>query len=146
MEQTEIKAMTLPQLREAMLVGAKLAGELKAHIAALAGELQERLGASAKMTLAEQDKGHGTVNMQLQDGIVAKAVVTKTVKWDSDILESVARTMDWARVQNLFTLKFGMTETIYKGIQAVDPALCKQIDEARTVTNSEPKITLIDAP
>ena len=145
MEKPDLKTMTFTDLRNSLKINMSVLDRIKADVAAINDEISSRIAISAKASLDQAGKDAGTVNLELQDGVTAKCVATKTVKWDSKKLEAVARTMDWGRVQKLFTLKFGMSETVYKGIDAVDPELRARIDEARTVTISEPKITLIDA-
>lgn len=115
----------------------------KAQIATLQTEIDARLGDSVKRAYEQADKQHGTLTLELQDGLKAKADVSKTVKWDSGVLMDIASNLSWDRVSALFKVEFSMSETVYKGIAAADPDLKKKVDKARLVKFGEPKITLV---
>jgi hypothetical protein len=120
--------------------GAKL---MKERLGEVKAELARRFGESARQALAQQGKEHGSGKLELQDRFAVKFDVKRTVKWDSDKLFAVAQTLPWERVQKLFKIDFSMSETVYKGIEALAPDLCKQIDDARTTETKAPVITLI---
>ncbi len=140
--ETPIENVTLTTLLAMQDIAADRMAKAKESVALVKAELDRRFGASAKNLLIEQGKSHGIVNLACQDGIVAKADTKMTVKWDSDKLQAIAQTMPWDRVKSLFKISFSMTETIYKGVEAVAPDLRAKIDEARTTQIGEPVITL----
>lgn len=136
----ELSLLELFQKQEEIIASA---AHLKSAAAAVMAAIDARLTESAMRAFEQADKDNGTLTLELQDGLKAKADIKKTVTWDSDVLQSVAQTMPWDRVKAMFGIKFSVSETIYKGIGAVDPALKAKIDEARTVKLSPPKITLV---
>lgn len=108
-------------------------------------EIASRFAESAKRTLTEKGKSHGSVTIPLQDGFEVKGDAKQTVKWDSAKLQAVAQTLPWERVIALFKIDFSMSETIYKGIAALSPELRAQIDAARTTSVGEPSLSLTKA-
>lgn len=116
----------------------------KARLATVKAELGRRFSESARMTLAQRGKEHGSGSLPLQDGFVAQYKVDREVKWDSDRLMAVAQTLPWSRVQQLFKVEFSMSETIYKGLAAIAPEdMMAKIDDARTTTIKEPALKLV---
>lgn len=111
----------------------------------LTQELLRRFAESAKATLDQAGKTHGTANLLLQDNYFVKTDTKQTVKWDSAKLQEVAQTLPWDRVNALFGITFKMSETIYKGVAALSPDLRAKIDAARTTTIGEPSMVLARA-
>lgn len=115
---------------------------VRMEIEAADDEIARRLMPSAKAAFEQAGKTDGTITLPLQGGLTAKVEVRKTVKWDTDELMKLAKTMPWERASSLFKIDFSMGETAYKGVKLADPALAAEIDRARTVKYSEPKIVL----
>lgn len=114
----------------------------KARVAGVASELARRYGDSAKAALQQASKTHGSFTLPLQDGLTAKGDVKQSVSWDSEKLMEIASSLPWERVRELFNVKFSMTETVYKGVGALNPEFRDKIDDARTVRYGEPSIVL----
>jgi hypothetical protein len=131
----------LLQLQDGYDSGAK---SLKAKLDTVKAEIARRFAESAKQTLAQKGKTHGSGKLELQDRMAVKYDVKQEVKWDSDALMAVAQTLPWSRVQQLFKIDFSMSETIYKGLAAIAPEdLMAKIDDARTTKIKEPSLTLV---
>jgi hypothetical protein len=141
----DLTGLDLPQLLAAQDEAAGDLAAAKALSLVVAQELARRYGDSAKQALTQAGKSHGTTTLPLQDGFAAKAEVKQTVKWDSDALMAVAQTLPWERVVALFSIKFSMSEMIYKGVSALSPELRAKIDAARTTVIGEPSVTLTRA-
>lgn len=142
MNAATLKTLTLAQLFDEQAKAAAETIAAKNHVAAVRQELADRFGASGQRALATMGKDAGTTTLDLQDGYGAKVEVKKTVDWDSKKLMEVARTLPFATVEKLFSIKFSVPETIYKGIDAVAPELRQQIDAARTERLSAPAVSL----
>lgn len=140
---TDLKAATLPELKNLLAVNADLKAKIKVVDDRINQEIADRLGVSVRAAYQQQGKDHGTVRLPLQDGLTLKADVTKTVKYDGAQLLAIAQTMPWERATSIFKIDVGLSETTYKGIAAVDPDLKKKVDAARTEKLGEPKLTLI---
>lgn len=109
---------------------------------AVRAELVRRFGQSAVQSLAQKDKTHGSVTLDLQDRFRIKGDVKQEVKWDSAALMAIAKTLPWERVTQLFKIDFSMSETVYKGIAAAAPELRERIDAARTTKIKEPSLRI----
>lgn len=138
----ELTTATYAELLAEQDAAAQDTAAAKGRTLRLTQELQRRLGESGKAALLQADKTHGTTSLQMQDGMVAKVEVKQTVKWDSAALQELAQTLPWERVNAMFSIKFSMSETIYKGIAAFSPEMRAKIDAARTTTLGEPSIVL----
>lgn len=114
----------------------------KSCVAAVQSEINGRLGKSGVNDLTAMGKTHGTVTLELQDNMSAKVVVDRKVKWDGGKLLAVAQTMPWDKAMSIFKLDVSMSETAYKGVAMLDAELKAKIDDARTETIGEPKVTL----
>jgi hypothetical protein len=144
-QSTAYEALSFAELKRESENFAMQITAAKLEVSAIADELARRLAPSASKMLIESGKTHGTVNLSLQDGLVAKCVVDKKVEWDSEKLLGIAQSMPWDRVRAIFKIVFAVSETTYKGIAAADPALQARIDEARTTKYGAPKITIEEA-
>lgn len=140
-----IEEVPLDVLRAMQLAAAARMDSAKADIAGIQAEISRRLGESVKRAFEQAGKEHGTLTLPLQDGLTAKCDISKKVDWDSAALMAVAQTMPWDRVNAIFKIRFEVSETVYKGIEAADPDLKGRIDKARTVTFGTPKIALAKA-
>jgi len=139
----DLAKATLPQLLELQEGYASGVASLKARLAQVKAELGRRYGDSVRQALAQAEKDHGSVTLELQDGFKVKGDVKQMVKWDSAALMDVAKTLPWERVDALFKIEFSMSEKIYAGVAALSPELRAKIDAARTTKIAEPAITLI---
>jgi hypothetical protein len=145
MEQADLTAATLPTLYQWQTAAAAMLAQAQAGVTAIHAELQRRLAESAKRSLDQLGKSHGSVTLELQDGFSAKTETKQTVTWDSEKLQAIAKTLPWERAVAIFGIKFSVSETIYKGISASDPALGARLDDARTTKVGEPSVVLIKA-
>lgn len=134
--------LTLRELLQEQVAVNDLLATAKSCVAAVQAEISGRLGQSGVNDLAAQGKTHGTVTLELQDKMRAKVVVDRKVKWDGSKLLAVAQTMPWDKAMSVFKLDVSMSETAYKGVAMLDPELKAKIDDARTETIGEPKVTL----
>lgn len=97
----------------------------------------------------DADKTYGEVT-QTVDGFKVKAEISKTVKWDSDLLVAAARNLPWAEANNLFDIEFSMGEKKYQELAVKasnDPAskaLMDAVNAARTLKFGPPKIKSIE--
>lgn len=109
--------------------------------AVLNAEIARRYTDAAKLAFEKAGKADGKVTVDLPGDIQLAASVSKRVAWDKDKLKAAASKMPWADVQHYFKIDFDVSENIYK---AVPPSSeFKQVlDEARTVTRGDIKITL----
>lgn len=141
-EQQGIESLSIAALFALQKLTETKAVEVKAQAAEVAAEISRRFADSAKQSLTQAGKEHGTITLPLQDGFIVKGKVDKKVEWDSAKLQAVAQTLPWERVAAMFKIEFSMPEAIYKGIAAFSPEMRAQIDAARTTTYSEPKLAL----
>lgn len=80
------------------------------------------------------------------DGCKINIEAAKKIKWDSKILQAVARTMDWKMAEVIFKIKFEISETKYNDMVAntqggmFDESLLAKINDARTVEIGEPQV------
>lgn len=137
-----IASLTPADLYDLLTDAGLEAAKVKERVATVQAELNDRFAQSVVKSLADQDKQSGTVNLQLQDGMSVKGVVSKKVEWDSVRLLSIAQSMPWEKVAKLFKIEFSVPEKIYEGIAVADEELKKRLDTARTVTYPAPKISL----
>lgn len=112
----------------------------KSTLAALEAEMDRRMATRATAALAELGKEHGQVGYS-HGGMRFKAEAKKTVKWDSEKLKAVARTMPFAMVERLFKIEFSVPEATYGAI--VDPELLAKINDARTTRIDPIKVSFV---
>ena len=116
----------------------------KAWIATIQDEIDVRLAPSVAAAIREAGKQHGTINLPIQGGLIAKGEISKKVEWDSAKLIEIAQTMPWERVSAVFNIKFSVSEKTWDGIVAVGGPLADKIKAARTVKYSAPKVTIVE--
>ena len=116
----------------------------KAWIATIQDEIDVRLAPSVAAAIREAGKQHGTINLPIQGGLIAKGEISKSVVWDSAKLIEIAQTMPWERVSAVFNIKFSVSEKTWDGIVAVGGPLADKIKAARTVKYSAPKVTITE--
>lgn len=110
------------------------------------GELAEIIKPEDQLRAAGKLKDGGSKTVE-EYGCKFTLEASKDVKWDSAKLQAVAAQLPWAQVEHIFKIKFEISETVYKQLKASVAAgmfsaeLMKQIDEARTFTVGEAKIT-----
>lgn len=106
-------------------------------------EIERRTQTAVESAFLAAGKQHGTVSVALGSGFIAKADIAKTVKYDSEKLEALAKTMPYDQARAMFKIKFEVSEKLYDGIKVTNPTLARQVDDARTVTYGKPKIALV---
>lgn len=143
MDDTDLTKATLPVLLQLQDGYTSSIASFKGRLDQVKAELANRYGESAKRTLEQKGKEHGTGSLPLQDGFKAKFKVDREIKWDSGALMAVAQTLPWERVNALFKIEFSMSEDIYKGVSALSPDLREKIDGARTTRIKPAAITLV---
>lgn len=95
------------------------------------------------------DKSYGEITEEI-GGRRFKVKITKNVKWNSDGLLSVAKTMPWEMASNLFDIDFSMGEKKYSSLRAhaavneEAASVLKEVDAARTVRFAEPKLVSVE--
>lgn len=140
----DLSSWSIHQLYETLASHAKTVAMVKAKVAEIQAEIDKRFMASVKAAYEQSGKEDGILRLPLQDGLEAECKIVKTVKWDSEELMKLAATMPWEKARSLFKIEFSMGETTYKGVKLADEKLAAEIDKARTVERSEPKITLVE--
>jgi hypothetical protein len=119
---------------------------LHEHQKLVDAEVSRRFAIRAESALKGLGKWDGgSTQLAIEDGCVIKASRSKTTSYDSDALMKVASTMAWDRAQAIFTIRFGVSETIYKGLKAADPDLASRVEAARTVKTGDLKLTITTA-
>ena len=111
------------------------------EVKAVNAVIAERFSLQMQDAYNRADKAHGTMRVDLGDGIEAKGEVSKTVSWDQSKLQAMAADMDWPTVSHFFNITFKVPEKVYDGLPPDDPRK-KLFDEARTVKYGDGKITL----
>src|SRR4051812_16735135 len=111
----DLTTLTLADLHERQQIAIEMATQAKTAVAEFQTEIDNRLSSSAKATFVQAGKEYGTKTLPLQGGLEAKVEIKKTVDWDSEKLLTLAMTMPWERVRQLFKVEFSMGETLYKG-------------------------------
>jgi hypothetical protein len=110
----------------------------KAEIAAIDTEYTRRFGPTLQDVL--DNTGKQSTSHEIEGGFKAKGSISKTVTWDSDILQTVAATLDWEMIQHYFKIKFSIAEAIFK---AVPPGKLKDTFAlARTVKYGDLKVAV----
>ena len=101
--------------------------------------LDEKISQEALSQLSSKEYGCGTANIET-DNYKIKAVVSKTVKWDEDILRKIAKKISDAGLdpEAFIKYKLSVSETAFKGYP---DAVKQEFVPARSVEPSKPKIT-----
>lgn len=116
--------------------------EAQADVKEYGAEVARRFAATAKAAYEAAGKEHGKVSFDLHSGLAIEANTSKSVSWDNDKLMAIARDLSWTEVDHYFTVKFTMSETIYKGLLPGSDIKAK-VDAARTVKYGDPSIKLV---
>lgn len=135
---TDVKLLTLPQLREEIQNAEARAFAAKSDLDFLLNELNSRLSHEAATLFQNAGKQAGDITFITNDGVKLKASVSKTVSWDNDKLQVIASSMDWAAAQRIFDISFKVPEATFKAIPDVE--LVAKLEAARTVKYGELKI------
>lgn len=128
------------QLIEMRQTAAESLASAKTFIASIDEEISRRYAGLAHSEYERVDKSHGKVTFNAPDDVKIESVITKTVKWDSGLLQKIAFDMPWENVQKLFKVQFSMAEPVFQGL--VDEEIAKKVGAARTVKYGDPKITV----
>jgi hypothetical protein len=105
----------------------------------VADEMRKRHASAVQEQLTLRGKQHGEVTMELDDTTV-RFDIRSTVKWDSDVLRTIAATVPAELRESIFKVELSIPEKAYSGLSG---ELRSKVDEARTVIYSEPKVTFI---
>lgn len=116
----------------------------KAILQQIDDHFAEVLGAGMREMMSTSGKQSGEITWTLEDGSRYKGSVSKTVKYDSDKLQRIASSMPWDKAQNVFKIELSVPEATYQDIRKLDPALAREIEEARTVRYGDIKVTPIE--
>ena len=112
--------------------------EAKAETADVDAEYVRRFGPALEGVLTEAGKQSTTVDVE--GGFKAKGSISKTVKWDSDILQTIAASMSWEEIKHYFKIDFSVPEAIFK---AIPPGkLQEAVEKARTVKYGDLKVAV----
>ncbi len=110
----------------------------KVAIAEIDAEYLRRFGSHIEDVLDSAGKQSTTVD--IEGGFKAKGSISKTVKWDSDVLQTIAVSMGWEEIKHYFKIAFTMPEAIFK---ALPPGPLKEaVEKARTVKYGELKVSI----
>lgn len=93
----------------------------------------------AEAGFTKADKPSGTIHFNL-DGEVFTADIDKRVKWDSDALQRIAGSISFEEALSLFKVEYSVPEKVFNDL--ADGDLKQRLTDARTVTYSQPKITM----
>lgn len=116
---------------------------LQDEVTAIEGAINKQLLDVAMQSFKNQDKLDGDLTL-LTDAGKIKASISKTVKWDSAKLKTIASTMSWEEANGLFKIDFSVPEANYKAAQSLKPELAQQLQDARTVKRGDLKLTIIE--
>lgn len=130
--------MSVAELRELVATHNATIDAAKGELEVLQQELRHRYEDKLAQHLRSLEKNHGQMTFE-EDGVKLTAEVKATVKWDSQKLEDIAKTMPWQDAQRLFKIEFSVPEKNYAAVR--DEKLLDKLIDARTVKYSEPKIT-----
>lgn len=102
-------------------------------------EISKRYADILVEKLGQEQKLSGTVRIDTPDGIQISGEKRKTVKWDTDALMDLARTMTQEEREHYFDITLGMKENIFK---ALPPGQLKDnLVKARTTNYSDISVT-----
>lgn len=135
-----VEQQSVAELREAAARHTTIIDSAKDQLDVIQAELRRRYEARLAEHLKSLEKHHGQHTFE-EDGVKLTAEIRATVKWDSQRLEQVARTLPYDVVQRTFKIDFSVPEKTYAAIR--DEKLLDQLIDARTVKYSEPKITFV---
>jgi hypothetical protein len=140
MNAVDIKAVSEDEL-VAMITAARgrVANE-KLALAALENELSDRQADTAARLFQQAEKEDGAITFTV-GGLKYKGEIKKTVKWDSEKLQAIAKHMDWAVAQRVFDITFNVPERTFNAM--TDPALIEQLLKARTTKRSDLVVTYL---
>lgn len=113
---------------------AELAKNMQEMVAA---EMRARHADKVSEQLRERGREHGEVTMNI-DNTSVRFEVRATVKWDSDKLRRIAAEIPSDVRDSILKIELSIPEKVYSGLSG---ELRSKIDEARSVTYSEPKVT-----
>ena len=110
----------------------------KVAIAEIDTEYLRRFGSRLVGVLHSASKQSTTVD--IEGGFKAKGSISKTVKWDSDVLQTIAASMTWEEIKHYFKIDFAVPEAIFK---ALPPGKLKEaVQKARTVKYGDLKVAV----
>lgn len=92
----------------------------------------------AEAAYNREGKTDGTVKFAIGSRIF-KSTISKTVKYDTEKLQSIAGSIPWSDAEKIFKIEFDVPERAFSAIEDAD--LKKRITDARTVKYGTPKIT-----
>ena len=111
---------------------------LTAHIAEIDAEYLRRFGSHLESVLT--DAGKQSTSVDVEGGFKAKGSISKTVKWDGAVLQTIAASMSWEEIRHYFKIDFAVPEAIFK---ALPPGKLKEaVEKARTVKYGDLKVTI----
>jgi hypothetical protein len=139
---TDMGKFTVSELYEYQTACVAALEEAKADLAEVTSAIKSRFAFAADELYHEAGKMHGTVNLGTGEGFKVQADVSRTVKYDSEKLKSIAATLPWEKVSKLFKITFEVPEKTYTALAAVDPDLYEKIEEARQVRYGDMKLTV----
>lgn len=133
-----IKSADLPALRGLWLDYRKAAELAKGMQAMVEDEIRERHTEFMRDSLRERGREHGECTI-FAEGAKVHMEVRASVKWDQEKMRRVAQQMTPEQQQKLIKVELSIPERLYGVL--LDGELKSIIDEARTVTYSEPKVS-----
>lgn len=110
----------------------------KGQLDAIGAELLRRYASTFEEEMKAGNQIAGEVTRHV-DGIKMTYAVKPKVKWDSQVLQDLAKQMDDEIAARIFKVEYSVPEKTYKAI--TDKLLLSAITKARTVEYSDPKIT-----
>ena len=117
---------------------------LQNEIDQLREAIHNSLSDTAAKLFVSDGKMSGDVTISVDGAGKFKASISKTVKWDSAKLQSIAASMPWNEAISVFKIDFSVPEANYKAAQTMRPDLAEKLIEARTVKYGDLKIVAID--
>lgn len=130
---------TLTQLYEQREAVAAAVAAARSDLAHIDAQIDALVAPKALTVYDLTGKQFGKVRVEVGDGLVAEADISKKVEWDSDKLMEIAKSLPWETVQETFKIKFEVPERTYN---ALPDELKTMVDMARAVKYGTPKITL----
>lgn len=125
----------LNQVKVGLLMALKTA---TAEISEIDAEYHRRFSSGLGEKLIAESKQSTT--MEIEGGFKAKGSISKSIKWDGDILQTIAVAMNWEEIQHYFKIDFSMSEAIFK---ALPPGKLRDtVGAARTVKYGDLKVAV----
>lgn len=120
----------------------QLAEQNKAEQAEILEELTRRTGTTLMNKLKAAGKEHGSVTVELPNGVKVKGERKQKVEWDQAKLRQIASTLTWEQIQHYFKITFSVPEKVYG---ALDPTmrLQKAFEDARTTKLDDLKVVFV---